>query len=93
MNGLPISSGAYRPNGNVEYLPGARSLVETAHVLGVDDDPRDRRRDPRRSSIDVQAMRLRKKIPSAHAEPPFIRTERGAGYGFTAEVETIREGT
>jgi DNA-binding response OmpR family regulator len=40
-------------------------------------------------SIDVQVGRLRKKI---EAEEPqaLIRTERGAGYVFTATVETVR---
>jgi DNA-binding response OmpR family regulator len=41
-------------------------------------------------AIDVQVARLRKKISSAHDQPPFIRTERGAGYLFTAEVQAVR---
>jgi DNA-binding response OmpR family regulator len=40
--------------------------------------------------IDVQVARLRKKLASGHGEPPFIRTERGAGYVFTAVVESVR---
>jgi DNA-binding response OmpR family regulator len=41
-------------------------------------------------SIDVQVGRLRRKIePEGHATR-LIRTERGAGYVFTAAVETIR---
>ncbi len=39
-------------------------------------------------SIDVQVGRLRKKLTPADAE--LIRTERGAGYVFTATVETVR---
>jgi DNA-binding response OmpR family regulator len=39
-------------------------------------------------SIDVQVGRLRKKLVPADAE--LIRTERGAGYVFTAAVETVR---
>jgi len=39
-------------------------------------------------SIDVQVGRLRKKLVPADAE--LIRTERGAGYVFTATVETVR---
>jgi DNA-binding response OmpR family regulator len=35
-------------------------------------------------------MRLRKKIPSGQNQPPLIRTERGAGYLFTAVVQTFR---
>jgi len=41
-------------------------------------------------SIDVQVGRLRKKIESDPAAGPLIRTERGAGYLFTAAVEAIR---
>jgi two-component system OmpR family response regulator len=41
-------------------------------------------------SIDVQVGRLRKKIEAKGAVPPLIRTERGAGYVFTATVETVR---
>jgi two-component system OmpR family response regulator len=41
-------------------------------------------------AIDVQVGRLRRKLqPSADA-PQFIRTERGSGYIFTADTETIR---
>src|SRR5207253_1997134 len=35
-------------------------------------------------SIDVQVGRLRKKIGPKDARTPLIRTERGAGYVFTA---------
>ena len=38
-------------------------------------------------SIDVQILRLRRKIEVDPAYPKFIRTERGAGYLFDAEVE------
>lgn len=41
-------------------------------------------------SIDVQVGRLRKKIESDAVTGPLIRTERGAGYVFTAAVEAIR---
>jgi two-component system OmpR family response regulator len=40
-------------------------------------------------SIDVQIMRLRRKIESDPAEPRYIRTERGAGYLFGVPVQTI----
>src|SRR3989442_15933546 len=33
-------------------------------------------------SVDVQIMRLRRKIEKDPAEPRYIRTERGAGYLF-----------
>lgn len=42
-------------------------------------------------AIDVQVGRLRKKLePEPNSGPAFIRTERGAGYRFTAEVEAVR---
>ena len=41
-------------------------------------------------SIDVQVGRLRKKIQPDDTQPPLIKTERGAGYLFTAAVEVVR---
>lgn len=41
-------------------------------------------------AIDVQVGRLRRKIELPETREPFIRTERGAGYMFTATVETVR---
>ena len=41
-------------------------------------------------SIDVQILRLRRKIEPDPAHPSFIKTERGAGYLFDATVETVR---
>jgi DNA-binding response OmpR family regulator len=41
-------------------------------------------------SIDVQVGRLRKKIQADDTQPPLIKTERGAGYAFTAAVEVVR---
>jgi two-component system OmpR family response regulator len=40
-------------------------------------------------SIDVQILRLRRKIEKDPGEPRYIRTERGAGYIFGVPVETI----
>jgi DNA-binding response OmpR family regulator len=40
-------------------------------------------------SIDVQIRRLRVKIETDPAKPVFILTERGAGYQFTCDVETL----
>src|SRR5919109_402971 len=40
-------------------------------------------------SVDVQIMRLRRKIEPNPAEPRYIRTERGAGYLFGVPVETV----
>lgn len=41
-------------------------------------------------SIDVQILRLRRKIEADPADPQLIRTERGAGYVFCAPVTTVR---
>lgn len=41
-------------------------------------------------SIDVQILRLRRKIEVDPANPCFIVTERGAGYVFTALVDIVR---
>ena len=41
-------------------------------------------------SIDVQILRLRRKIEADPAHPQFIKTERGAGYSFDAVVEAVR---
>lgn len=40
-------------------------------------------------SIDVQILRLRRKIEENPSSPRFIKTERGAGYTFAAEVEKL----
>src|SRR5438067_4217721 len=40
-------------------------------------------------SIDVQVLRLRRKIERDPGEPRYIRTERGAGYVFGVPVETV----
>lgn len=40
-------------------------------------------------TIDVLILRLRRKIESNPQAPKFIRTERGAGYVFDAEVEKV----
>ena len=41
-------------------------------------------------SIDVQILRLRRKIEQDAGQPRYIKTERGAGYIFDARVEVLR---
>jgi DNA-binding response OmpR family regulator len=41
-------------------------------------------------AVDVQVGRLRKKLQPGESSPELIRTERGAGYVFTAPVEIVR---
>jgi DNA-binding response OmpR family regulator len=40
-------------------------------------------------SIDVQILRLRRKIEADPAKPKLIKTERGYGYRFCASVTTV----
>ena len=40
-------------------------------------------------SIDVQIMRLRRKLEKDPSRPKYLRTERGAGYLFGVPVETV----
>lgn len=40
-------------------------------------------------AIDVQVLRLRRKIEADHGKPALIVTERGAGYRFNASVEIL----
>ncbi len=40
-------------------------------------------------SIDIQILRLRRKLEANPSEPKLIKTERGAGYIFTATVEVF----
>ena len=40
-------------------------------------------------SVDVQIMRLRRKLEKDPANPRYIRTDRGAGYLFGVPVETV----
>jgi DNA-binding response OmpR family regulator len=41
-------------------------------------------------SIDIQILRLRRKIETDPANPRFITTERGAGYVFSVPVQVVR---
>jgi two-component system, OmpR family, response regulator len=40
-------------------------------------------------SIDVQILRLRRKIEADPSHPAYIKTERGAGYIFAAPVQVL----
>jgi two-component system OmpR family response regulator len=40
-------------------------------------------------SVDIQILRLRRKLEADPSEPQLIRTERGAGYVFAAPVEIL----
>jgi DNA-binding response OmpR family regulator len=55
-------------------------LLETSRVY--DNEVYDR-------SIDVQVLRLRRKIEIDPSQPQFILTERGVGYLFNSPVEIL----
>jgi two-component system, OmpR family, response regulator len=69
------------------FLSAPQQVLSRDQLLGLthlhNDEVYDR-------SIDTQIGRLRRKIQPPDAEVPLIRTERGAGYVFTAQVEVIR---
>ena len=86
------------PDGKVQVLPNGEfsllaallsspqrvlsrgQLIEQSHVY--DDEIYDR-------SIDVQILRLRRKIEADPTEPKFMITERGAGYVFAVPVQAV----
>src|SRR6202051_2437288 len=67
-------------------LPAPQRVLTRAQLLEAsrvyDNEVYDR-------SIDVQVLRLRRKIEADPAQPQFIVTERGVGYSFTAPVEIL----
>lgn len=69
------------------FLAAPQRVLSRDQLLGLsrlhDDEVYDR-------SIDTQVGRLRKKIEPPGAKAELIRTERGAGYIFVAEVEIVR---
>jgi len=67
----------------VAFLNSPRQILSRDQLLEgsrLYDDVYDR-------SIDVQILRLRRKIESDPSEPQLIRTERGAGYYLDCDVE------
>jgi DNA-binding response OmpR family regulator len=86
------------PDGTVQVLPNGEfsllaallaspqrvlsrsQLIEQSHLY--DDEIYDR-------SIDVQILRLRRKIEANPSQPRFIVTERGAGYVFAVPVQAM----
>ena len=69
------------------FLAAPQRVLSRDQLLGLsrlhNDEVYDR-------SIDTQVGRLRKKIEPADGKAELIRTERGAGYVFTAAVEIVR---
>ena len=67
--------------GAPERVLSRDQLLEMSHGV-VDDDVFDR-------SVDVQVLRLRRKIESDPRHPQLIRTQRGAGYYLAAKVDSL----
>jgi DNA-binding response OmpR family regulator len=69
------------------FLAAPQRVLSRDQILGFsrlhNDEVYDR-------SVDVQVGRLRRKIQPGKSSPELIRTERGAGYVFTAAVEIVR---
>jgi len=69
------------------FLAAPQRVLSRDQLLGLsrlhNDEVYDR-------SIDTQVVRLRKKLESCDDQNRLIRTERGAGYVFTAPVEIVR---
>ncbi|MFO1153430.1 MAG: response regulator [Rhodospirillales bacterium] len=80
---VPLSTGEF--DLLAAFATHARRVLSRDQLLdlarGRDAQPFDR-------SIDVQVSRLRRKIEESPADPELIKTVRGGGYLFTAEVET-----
>ena len=82
---------------DVELTPGEYSLLlaflrSPRRILSRDQLIEDGRARPESfdRAIDVQILRLRRKIEVNPNEPALIRTERSAGYFFDAEVTALR---
>jgi DNA-binding response OmpR family regulator len=70
----------------VAFLGAPKRILSRDQLLDMSrlhgDDVYDR-------AIDVQVMRLRRKLEIDPASPSYIRTERGVGYMFGVSVETV----
>ncbi|WP_292427212.1 response regulator [Mesorhizobium sp.] len=80
----PLTAGEF--NLLVALLRSPRQILSREQLLAAsrmhDEEVFDR-------SIDVQILRLRRKLEANPSEPKLIVTERGAGYVFTAAVEVV----
>lgn len=81
---VPLTSGEF--NLLSAFLRAPQQVLSRDQLLAYSrlhgDDVYDR-------SIDVQILRLRRKLEINPSEPHLIKTERGMGYTFTAPVEAL----
>jgi two-component system, OmpR family, response regulator len=93
LHRLTSPAGAQIPLTNGEFSLLAAFLSAPQRVLNRDqllDLSRLHSTEVYDRSIDVQILRLRRKIEPDPRNPQFIRTERGAGYVFCAAVTSVR---
>jgi two-component system, OmpR family, response regulator len=80
----PLTAGEF--NLLAAFLQSAQQVLSREQLLVAsrvhDEEVFDR-------SVDVQILRLRRKLEVNPSEPRLIRTERGVGYVFTAPVEVL----
>ena len=83
---IPLTKGEYALL--TVFIDYPRQILSREQLLvatHVHEDIQDR-------SIDVQILRLRRKLETDPSSPKIIRTERGAGYIFDIDVERVRRG-
>jgi two-component system OmpR family response regulator len=78
---IPLSTGEY--DLLYAFLTHPRRVLSRDQLLDL---ARGRAAVPFDRSIDIQVMRLRRKIEDDPKEPRLIKTVRGGGYMFSAEV-------
>lgn len=80
----PLTAGEF--NLLIAFLKSPQQILTREQLLAAsrvhDEEVFDR-------SVDIQILRLRRKLESNPSEPRLIRTERGAGYIFAAAVEIV----
>jgi len=80
----PLTAGEF--NLMAAFLQSPQQILSREQLLAAsrmhDEEVFDR-------SIDVQILRLRRKLEANPSEPKFIVTERGAGYVFAVAVEVV----
>jgi DNA-binding response OmpR family regulator len=93
LHRLTAPTGAHIPLTNGEFSLLAAFLSAPQRVLTRDqllDLSRLHSTEVYDRSIDVQILRLRRKIEADPSNPQMLKTERGAGYVFNAPVTTVR---
>jgi len=92
LHALTSPAGRRVPISNGEFSLLVALLGHPQHVLTRDqllEFSRLRTTEVYDRAIDVQILRLRRKIESNPARPELIKTERGLGYRFCASVTTV----